>query len=81
MDHLLAERALMEEAARARLVTNLPKTLRFDYLQWVLSSHRASSKQSEAFFARSSLRFMPTVFTTRRRANREEKHRYQVTAD
>src|SRR5580765_7472301 len=78
MESLLAERALMEEGARARLVEIYQEHYASEYVQWVFSSHDRARNNPEAFSLAAVLDSSATVFTTRRRANREEKHRYQL---
>jgi len=71
MESLLAERALMEEAAQCAPRANLPKTLRFGLSAvGVTVIARASSNNPEAFSLAAVFDSVPPFFTTRRRANR-----------
>lgn len=78
IESLLAERAEMEDAARARLVQIYQKHYASDYVQCIQLLHERARNNRETFSIAEVLDSSATILTLRRRANRQEKHRYHL---
>jgi hypothetical protein len=76
IESLIAERALMEEASRARHMQIYQKHFTQDYVKCAQSFLERFGKNPETFSIAEVLDSSATTVTTRRRANRQEKHRY-----